>query len=139
MFDDEIEDELIPQEVHESHVSVTNTFFGVWRDKKYGEPLCTITSTEVVLKFSQIVRLTHNSHVARERCGTQGDQHAITGFETKPAKKDDGCSAIGFVDNCALQAAKCRLSLAIRIRLLLVLSLKTNGVCGLCASKHLNT
>ena len=127
MFDDEIEDELIPQEVRKTHVSITNTFFGVWCDKKYGEPLYTITSTKVVSKFSQIVRLTHNSHVARERCGTQGDQHAITGFETKPAKKDDGCSAIGFVDKGALQAAKCKLPLAIQIRLLLVLSLKTDG------------
>ena len=52
---------------------------------------------------------------------------AFTGFEAKPPKKDDGCSAIGFVDKGALQAAKCKLPLAIQIRLLLVLSLKTDG------------
>ena len=52
--DDEIEDEFTPKEVRKTHVSVTNTFFGVWRDKKYGEPLYTITSTKVVSKFSQM-------------------------------------------------------------------------------------
>ena len=100
MVHDEIEDELIRKEACETHVASNNTFRGVWRDKKHGEPPNAITSTKAP---SCIVRpLTHDSLFARERCGTH-------------MRKADGSWAIEFLDKGALKPPNPRLPQAIRV------------------------
>ena len=83
---DEIGDEPMHKEACETHVAGNNTFLGVWCDKKRGAPPNTITSTKVVwdiLPDASLGPLTHDSHTARERCGTQTRRPASPSHSSK--------------------------------------------------------
>ena len=111
VWERELPGEPFPDASGTSYASGGVKHFGLWRDKRHGEPPGSITA----VKLSSI-KAVKTKEVSNSRTSLKGDAHrsfglaakAITGFDVTKETLEDGSSSIGFKDAGAAAVHKKR-------------------------------